>query len=206
MEFSAFKKGTPASRRPFSQNIKIKGVSRIISRILYSLAVAVLLTACGASATSILDLSLDQQVARADTIVRGHVLSVESILIDGAPHTHVTVSVEETLKGSVGSSVAFDVLGGPYPDGRFLSVDGAPRFTVGQEVCLLLRGSSTSFPIVGLNRGLYEIDASGRVSDHAGRAVSGVGADGALARSEKRADALPWSSFRDRLRQSVQKQ
>jgi hypothetical protein len=174
--------------------------------VIVFITAVVLLTVRAVHATTVLDLALDAQVSQATAIVKGQVTSVEALLVNGSPYNEIVFSVDEWIKGSGPSLISFRVIGGALPDGRILRVEGAPRFAVGQTLCLLLT-PSTAIPIVGVYKGYYRLDGQQqRVFDHAQHAVSHVQRDGRLYRSSRPDEAMAWPAFRDVLRQSVQKQ
>jgi hypothetical protein len=108
-------------------------------------------------------LSLDQVAAEAQRIVHGRVVEVRSGRDEhGAPATWVTLDVERTLKGSAGGRLTVKQLGAadPLPDGGLAVIAGLPRYAVGEEVVLFLRGDSArgfTSP-VGFGQGVYRVD------------------------------------------------
>jgi len=159
---------------------------------------------CGpAAATTVPELSLDQQVGQARLIVKGRVTATRNVLEGSVPHTEVTLAVEEIIKGQAGATVTFRMLGGDGPGDRRIVVEGAPRFNVGDHLCLLM--TTGKVPIVGFNRGYYRLrgafgEPEERVYDVSGQGVSGVDGRGRLLRTSVPARALRWGEFRDLLR------
>ena len=71
--------------------------------------------------------------------------------------TIVTLEVAEYLKGSLGSAVEFRIPGGRV--GRYRNiVEGAPQFSVDQQVIVFLGARGPSVPFVlGLSQGVFRI-------------------------------------------------
>ena len=109
------------------------------------LAAAITLTLVGvatsASATVMVEISLDTMIQDADVIVRGTV--VESGVRMNAngdsfvPETLTTVRVTEWLAGEGGETVQLRELGGTWQGGG-LRYEGTPQYRVGEEVILFL--------------------------------------------------------------------
>ena len=101
----------------------------------------------------------------AGAIVRGQVVATEARWTADRRSiaTLVTVDVEASLKGSLGSTVQFLVPGGTL--GRYSNlVIGAPAFEVGQRVVVFLGWSGPSYPyLLGLGQGVFRVqpNASG---------------------------------------------
>lgn len=110
-----------------------------------------------AAATTVAPLSTEQMVDASDAIVRGTVTDVWTSLDGGHINTHVTVQVERVLKGRAASSVEVVVPGGAI-DGVLASVAGAPRYSTGERVLLLLAARNDgSYLNVALSGGKYTI-------------------------------------------------
>lgn len=134
-----------------------------LSRIL-SVTIALLVAAAApASATMMVKpMSLDQITAEAARIVHGTVTEIRSDRDEsGLPATWVTIEVARTLKGRAAPRFTFKQVGlsEPLPDGTMTRIPGMPRYTVGEEVVLFLRGDSArgfTSP-VGLGQGAYRV-------------------------------------------------
>jgi hypothetical protein len=89
--------------------------------------------------------SLRDAVAKADVIVVGCISAIRPMATSG---TETTVSVEQTLKGSVGSDVLVDQTGGLFPTPDYKSAvigQGAESLLLpGDRAILLLQKSTTS--------------------------------------------------------------
>lgn len=122
-----------------------RAARRTRARTLASVAaigVAGMLSASTASATTMLDLSLEDLAAEADAVVLGTV-EAKSVVHDGRVIETINVlRVSQVLAGELASDV-IDVrtLGGELPEGvagpgghRGMKVAGSPRLEIGQEV------------------------------------------------------------------------
>jgi hypothetical protein len=109
-------------------------------RKIFLLPLALLAWAAPSFATSVLLVPDDQAVDRTRLAVVGTVVAQADAQKDGRPYTDYRVEVERSLKGNLaaGDVVPVRVLGGSSPDGLTLTIYGAPHFTVGERVLLLL--------------------------------------------------------------------
>lgn len=127
---------------------------------------AVLLVALSAPAlaraTVMLEASIDDLARESDTVVLGKVRSTEGRLSGDGKRifTYVTVEVAEAWKGEPGKTVEVRVPGGVH--GEFGQiVQGAPRFTGGEEVVIFLRrvsAGSQLFQVSGLAQGKLRVE------------------------------------------------
>lgn len=121
--------------------------------------------------------NFDGLTERAEAIVRSRVARVEYALSQAGgptepalPFTYVTLEIQEVLKGrSVdGGTLTLRFLGGPFGDGRFLRVLGAPMFDVGDADLLFVAGNGASVcPLVSCGGGRFRM-IDGRVYDEDG--------------------------------------
>lgn len=117
-----------------------------------------------AQATTVIAPSFDRLVDGSDYIVRATVKSVTSDWRDNPDQpgsryiaSRVELDVREVIKGSPPSPLVLDVVGGKVGD-RELTVDGAPRFLVGQETILFVKGNGRQIiPLVGMMHGKYDV-------------------------------------------------
>lgn len=97
--------------------------------------------AAGASATVMVEHSLQELIGGADAIVHATVTEsrVRMALSEGsmAPETLTTLRVHEWIAGPGGDTVELRELGGVYQGGG-LRYDGTPTYAVGEEVVLFL--------------------------------------------------------------------
>jgi hypothetical protein len=101
---------------------------------------AVLMTTALAHATVVLPLSLADQVARADLIVRAHVGAAHSAFVPerGAILTWTELEVSETLKGQAPTTLVLRQMGGTA-GGQTMLVPGDAHLRAGDDVVLFLR-------------------------------------------------------------------
>jgi hypothetical protein len=123
-----------------------------------------LLAPLAAEATLLVQLSDEDLVRRADAVVQGEVLEVESYR-DAARDrvfTRVTVGVTDYLKGRGPDEIAVRIAGGVL-DGLEYRVIGAPRFQVGEEVVLFVRTHGDTNSVIGMSQGKLAVvtDAAG---------------------------------------------
>jgi len=128
-----------------------------------SVAIALAATVVPAPATTLVRrLPLEQVAAEAARVVHATVIDVHSDRDEwGAPATWITFDVARTLKGSVARQLTIKQFGtaAPLDDGSLARIPGLPRYTVGEEVVLFLRGDSArgfTSP-VGLGQGVYRV-------------------------------------------------
>lgn len=97
------------------------------------------LGAGAAHAASLLPVSLDEMVERAETIVAGRVVEQEARFNDDRTLilTYTTLAVDETLAGKAGATVVVSEYGGQVGD-LGLVVPGMPSFVKGERVVLFL--------------------------------------------------------------------
>jgi len=145
------------------------GIAFMAMTALTALTVAIL--PAPVSATTVAKLNLEQLVQRADLIIQGQVESVYSQW-DDQRHlvfTYISIRVDEPLKGERRQSILIRQVGGIAGTIQ-MSVAGVPEFKNGQmAVVFLKRQDDSTFHVVGMNQGLYEI-----VGDYAVSNVVGV--------------------------------
>jgi hypothetical protein len=113
------------------------------------------------AATTVVPPQFDELVNESDYIVRGVVKSVRCELLDvqgrGRIYTFVEFEVREVIAGTPPSPLVLRMLGGQVGD-MVLEVDGAPKFTVGQEDILFVQGNGRQFvPLTAVMHGRYPI-------------------------------------------------
>jgi len=121
------------------------------------------------SATTVSPPEFDSLVQQADYVVRGTVKSVASQWRTGGGHRQiislVEIDVAEVIAGTPPSPLVLQMLGGRIGKDE-MTVQGSPKFTVGDEHILFIRGNGVQFnPLVALMHGQYPVkkdDTSGR--------------------------------------------
>lgn len=142
---------------------------------------------CGAplAASSVRPIAFDSLSRAAKRVISGKIVKVESEMdANGFIYSNVTMLVRNAAPRSLeGRPYTFRTIGGEV-DGQRLTVQGMPRFEVGQEVALFLHDAPGTAlgPTVGLWQGVFFVDrdaATGRevMLDSARRPLLGV--DGA---------------------------
>lgn len=116
-------------------------------------------------ATSVQRLSLEDLVAKAQTIVEASIVSANTYRsADGKLIlTNYTIDVQESLKGSPGKTVTLTTIGGRIGN-TILRVSGMPAFQPGEKAVLFLEQAGAYTTIVGLNQGKFTI-ANGEISN-----------------------------------------
>lgn len=123
-------------------------------------------------ATTLIAPDFDKLVNSADYVVRATVKSVTSEWRQnpdnpGKPYigTSVELEVLEVISGTPPSPLVLSLVGGRIGD-RELTVDGAPKFTVGQESILFIRGNGRQIvPLVGMQYGHYPVRRDARTGE-----------------------------------------
>jgi hypothetical protein len=138
---------------------------RIATRIVLSIFSAlILLPLCspGARATTLARLNLDQLAAGSAAVARVRCTATESRWENGAIWTVTTLQVVETLKGALPSEVTVRLPGGRV--GHLTSaVDGAPKFSPGNEAVVFLQASRFGgFTVAGWAEGTFRISRDPR--------------------------------------------
>jgi len=137
-----------------------------VRRPLLCLAVLCLLlaTAPFLRGTTVIQPTFDRLVGAADYVVRVKVKAVDSTWRDNATNpgeryigTAVTLDVLETISGTPPSPLVLDLVGGRVGQEE-LTIEGAPKFAVGEESILFVRGNGqVYFPLVGLMHGYFPV-------------------------------------------------
>lgn len=166
-------------------------------------------------ASTVLSLSEDQLVDRADLVVRGLVRSATSaVRATGFPvFTAVELEVIEVLKGDhTAPSVHFSMPGGDM-DGRRYVVPGTPSVHPGEDVVVfLVRLPSGERTLVGMAQGKYRVlpDSTSGLT-RVQRSTQGLamiappppGQTSAFALRNQAPDNDEWGAFRRRIRARV---
>lgn len=138
-------------------------------RRLFAMLGVLALTISTLTATTVVPPAFKSLVGQADYIVRAVVKSVTSEMrTDGGRRhiiTHVEVDVREVISGTPPQPLVLEMLGGTVGD-ETMTVEGAPKFKVGDEDILFIHGNGAQFtPLVALMHGRYPImrdSATGR--------------------------------------------
>jgi hypothetical protein len=117
-----------------------------------------------ARATTVIAPSFDRLVDSSDYIVRATVKSVVSEWRDNPDKpgqryigSRVELEVLETVKGTPPSPLVLDLVGGKVGD-KELAIDGMPKFVVGEENILFVKGNGRQIvPLVGMMHGKFSV-------------------------------------------------
>jgi hypothetical protein len=123
--------------------------------------VALALAASAARATTVVPPSFEQLVGQADYIVRATVKSVTAEWRSEGANRHiitkVELNIEEVISGTPPQPLVLEMLGGKMGN-QEMRVEGAPKFNVGDEDILFVRGNGKQYtPLVALMHGRYPI-------------------------------------------------
>ncbi len=118
-----------------------------------------------AYATVVQALSDQELVARADRVVLGRVLAVESVMDQVHPGrvlTHAEVVAEQCVKGcTVGERVVYQALGGVVGHRNIRGyVAGAPVFVPGQRLVVFSVKDKDVHKPIGFSYGVFQVQAS----------------------------------------------
>ena len=135
--------------------------SVVFSTLWRVLALGALIGAVPVRATSVVAPSFNSLVGQADYIVHAVVKSVRAEMREAGPHRHIVTLVEldvrEVISGTPPQPLVLQMLGGKVGTEEMV-VDGAPRFAVGDEDILFVRGNGRQLnPLVALMHGRYPI-------------------------------------------------
>jgi hypothetical protein len=124
-------------------------------------ALALLLVAVPARATTVIPPDFTELVGRADYVVRATVKSVTSEFrttpTGRAIFTKVELQVLETILGTPPSPLVLELLGGTVGE-TTMRVEGVPLFHVGDEDILFVQANGKQFyPLVGIMHGKYPV-------------------------------------------------
>lgn len=125
------------------------------------LLIAVLLS-LPAGGTTVLPVTLAEQIDRAELIFVGTVVGVESVPVKDRTFafTYVTFDVQETLKGAAGARVLTLRFAGGEAAPWVYEIGHAPRFRAGGKHLLFVEGNEQLFvPLVGFHQGKYDFVA-----------------------------------------------
>ncbi|MEL7477841.1 MAG: hypothetical protein AAGJ17_02945 [Pseudomonadota bacterium] len=129
--------------------------------------------------TVLFNMSIEELVEESSYVVSGVVESSDPIDVNGNIYTIVSIGnasfITELGQLAAKDSVKIKVIGGEIPiiedgievgiDGQY--VDGAPEFTVGEEVVVFINKDAGSLSsVTGLNQGLFRIDSNNQVLNH----------------------------------------
>lgn len=129
--------------------------------IRFFLLIGLSLLSPSAQATTVTEQTFLDLVRQAEVIAVGTVTGIQEQwdATRQAPMTYVTFSNLTVLKGDPGGeTMTLEFLGGHLPDGMVITIEGVPRFTVGEKHVVFCAGNHRDFcPLVGLWQGLLRV-------------------------------------------------
>ena len=108
-------------------------------------------------------MSMEQMTQEATAIVIGKTVATQSQWVGRSLVTQVTISVAETLKGDVGTSLKVDVPGGVDYNRKHpiaMTYAGAPQFSLDEKTFLFLyrlAEGDSNYSVIGLSQGKFSI-------------------------------------------------
>ena len=132
-----------------------------MARLLGLLSLGGLLLIAPARATTVVAPEFSELVNKSDYIIRAVVKSVRAEMETGANgrkiHTFVELEVREVIAGTPPTPLVLRLLGGTVGKEEMV-LQGAPKFQVGDEDILFVRGNNRmAYPLVGIMHGRYPI-------------------------------------------------
>lgn len=112
-----------------------------------------------ASATVVMELTVEEMTARAALVVRGTVQGSKAVQVDGSIWTLTTITVTEKLKGAGTARITVKQPGGVVAGIR-QAVSGTARFTEGDDVVLFLEPTNEAqvYLVQGLAAGSVSLE------------------------------------------------
>jgi hypothetical protein len=109
-------------------------------------------------ATTVVRLSLDDMIRKAQSIVHGRVRSRTTHWSSNGKLilTTYTMDVQETIKGPASQSVELTAIGGKI-GALTLYVSGMPSFETGEEAVVFIEKSGAYSVVVGLSQGKFSV-------------------------------------------------
>lgn len=161
-----------------------------------------------ALATTVIPPTFDQLVGQAEMIFQGVATDVRSVWAGEGAQRHiesyVTFKVEESMKGTPGTSYTIRLLGGSVA-GETMEVTDSPKFKVGDRDILFVEHNGEQFvPLVGIMHGRFRVqrdEQTGRdfVTTGEGEPVRNVSKLGREEESATAAEALSPAEFKSQI-------
>jgi len=159
-------------------------------------------------ATTVIPPTFDQLVGQAEVIFQGTVTDVRSVWSGEGAQRHidsyVTFTVEQSMKGTPGTSYTIRLLGGTI-DGETMEVTDSPKFKVGDRDILFVEHNGEQFvPLVGIMHGRFRVqrdEQTGRdfVTTGEGEPVGDLSKLGREEESATAAEALSPAEFKSQI-------
>ena len=112
-------------------------------------------------ATTVIPPTFEQLVQQAELIFQGTVTDVRSVWEGEGAQRHIdsyiTFQVQDSVKGSPGSTYTMKMLGGTVGD-ETMEINDSPKFNVGDRDILFVEHNYEQFvPLVGINYGRFHV-------------------------------------------------
>jgi len=160
------------------------------------------------AATTVIPPTFDQLVGQAEVIFQGTVTDVRSVWAGEGAQRHidsyVTFKVEESIKGTPGTSYTIRLLGGSVA-GETMEVTDSPKFKVGDRDILFVEHNGEQFvPLVGIMHGRFRVqrdEQTGRdfITTGEGEPVRNLSKLGREEESATAAEALSPAEFKSQI-------
>ena len=131
----------------------------MVNRILILIVACLMLDLGVASSTTVVPLTFDNVVSKAELIFVGQVIDRRSTYASGRARlivTDVTFDVLRVIKGSAGLRTQLTFLGGRVGS-EGLIVSGMPQFEIGDRDMLFVSDRIAASPLVGFWQGRFRI-------------------------------------------------
>jgi len=122
-----------------------------------------------ASAATVINAPIDELAKNSQVILHGVVQHVDDHLADTRDGPFLTAIDLEIIEGIKGVDTTKEetfrlVLPGGRAFDRIMRIPGMPRFSVGEEVVLLLEKHSRGYALAGLGLGVFKIERRGNLA------------------------------------------
>lgn len=194
-----------------------------LPRLGLTLALLLGFTAAPARATSVIAPDFDSLVTQADYVVRAKVKAVTSEWRENPDRpgeryiaSRIELEVTEVITGTPPTPLVIQQVGGTVGEER-MEILGAPKFAVGEESILFVRGNGRVItPFVGLMHGHYPITrdpssgeeqvrrSNGKALYHEVEVALPLAATSGIALSNPKAKPISPATFATRIRQAAE--
>lgn len=149
-----------------------------LSRTLfYRVLAATFLISSAASATTVLQVSVEQMSLASHTIAHGVVISSRAETIDGNPRhirTIVKIEVKQLLRGQAGTRQLTLELPGGQVGSWAMKIPGMPSFTAGEEIVVFLEKTKQNWALTGLSQGKFSVTTDTLGNKTVTRSLDGI--------------------------------
>jgi hypothetical protein len=159
-----------------------------------AIALAALLSSGGSTATTLLEVGVDEMSAEAELVVQGHVAWDDAKQQGPDIYTYTGIEVTRCIAGECPEAVTLKHRGGTVGQHTLL-IPGMPRFEPGQEVLLFLRpdpeGDDGLYSVLAMVQGFFLVLQDPETGDDVavqqleGVSVAAAGEDGLIVLKKK---------------------